>query len=223
MDSRAVRSHRSLCEMKSWCRMGCKNGPKGSGGPGALLWGTKPGQVGDNPSRVLLLILSGPGQAPWMLGVAERLPATQHPGAGEGQPEQGWEPWPGTPQWAPNQRDAEGGGTAGRANFCLLPHPALALGRTLIWKGAEIKHKPPFPSIKKAWTNQPKIRSKFRRKRKIGKCIPAFPYFFIPGIKKRNGTQFFWYCDLGGILPRKAVRRDLKEGFAFSFLSVCSS
>lgn len=28
----------TLCEMTSRCRMGCKSGPKGSGGPGALLW-----------------------------------------------------------------------------------------------------------------------------------------------------------------------------------------
>lgn len=101
--------------------------------------------------------------------------------------------------------------------------PCTGTGENPHLEGCRDKAQTPSPSIKKAWTNQPKIRSKFRRKRKIGKCIPAFPYFFIPGIKKRNGTQFFWYCDLGGILPRKAVRRDLKEGSAFSFLSVCSS
>lgn len=117
-------------------RMGCKNVPKGSGGPGALLWGLS---LGDNPSMVLLLISSGPEQAPWMLGVAERLPATQHPGLERGSQSRAESPAPGTSQWAPNWRDAEGH----LANFWLLPHPALE--RSLIWKGAEIKYKPSFP------------------------------------------------------------------------------
>lgn len=51
-------------------RMGCKNVPEGSGGPGALLWGLS---LSDSPSMVLLLISSGPEQAPWMLGVAENM------------------------------------------------------------------------------------------------------------------------------------------------------
>lgn len=84
-------------------RMDCKNVPKGSGGPGALLWGLS---LGDNPSMVLLLISSGPEQAPWMLGVAERLPATQHPGLERGSQSRAESPAPGTSQWAPNWRDA---------------------------------------------------------------------------------------------------------------------
>ena len=52
----------------------------------------------------------------------------------------------GTPRWAPNRQAAMGEGTAANeACFWLLPLSALALGRALIWKGAEIKYKTPFP------------------------------------------------------------------------------
>lgn len=130
----------TLCEMRSRHRMGCKNGPKGRGGPGALLLGLS---LGDNPSTVLLLICSGPEQAPWVLGGAERLLSAQHPGLERGSQSRAESPHQGHPSGHPTGGMLKKRGLQHKANCWLLPHPALE--RTLVWKGAEIKHNPFFP------------------------------------------------------------------------------
>lgn len=85
-----------------------------------MLWGLS---LGDSPSTVLLLVGSGPEQAPWVLGVAERLPATQHPGLGRDRQSRAESPGQGHPSGHPADGMLRDRGTAAQGQLLAAATP----------------------------------------------------------------------------------------------------
>lgn len=136
--------------------MGSQNGSEGSGGPGALLWGLSLGRWVTTQAQLCCSFTQvqsrHPGSLGWLKG--SLLHSTLR--LERGSQSRAESPGQGHPSGHLTRGMLREGGSAAQGQLLAAATRALALGRILIWKGAEI-YKP--LSLKSKKPGQTRLKS----------------------------------------------------------------